>query len=165
VEVLRVRWAQYCRPFAGRATLPLIAALLAAGVSWAGDAQGRGRARAARRLNGNAEAHLRYVRSSGSSLVEEGPVSGGISGQLHAVLHVGATFSGSFTFQTRAGEINGHGSARPHGSGRYESFSGSEVVTGGTGRYTHAHGRGSMYGTFDRRTYDVTIQTRGTLYY
>jgi tetraprenyl-beta-curcumene synthase len=116
-------------------------------------------------LNGNAEAHLRYLRSSGSTLVEEGPVSGGLSGRMHALLHVSATFSGTFVFHTADGEIRGQGTARPHGSGRYESFSGTEVITGGTGRYAHAHGHGSMYGTFDRANYDVTIQTRATLYY
>jgi hypothetical protein len=116
-------------------------------------------------LDGNAEAKLRYVRSSGSTLVEEGPVSGGLAGHMRATLRLGATFTGSFTFYTKRGEIKGHGTAHPHGSGRYESFAGTDVMTGGSGRYAHAHGRGSMYGTFDRKTYEVTIQTRGMLDY
>jgi tetraprenyl-beta-curcumene synthase len=116
-------------------------------------------------LNGNAEAKLHYLRSSGSTLIEEGPVSGGLSGRMNAVLNVGATFTGSFVFHTRYGEIRGHGSAHPHAAGRYETFSGSDVFTGGTGRYAHAHGRGAMYGSFDHKTYNVQIQTRGALYY
>jgi hypothetical protein len=124
------------------------------------------RGHAARSLNGNAEAHLRLVRSSGSTLIEEGAASGrGLAGRLHATLRVGATFTGSFTFDTRYGSITGSGTAHPHGSGRYESFAGSDVITGGSGRYVHAHGHGAIYGVFDRRTYDVTIQTRGTVYY
>lgn len=127
---------------------------------------GRGqRARASRAESINAEARLHYLHAAGSTLIEEGPVTGSLRGHAHAELTAGATFDGSFTFYTPQGEIKGHGTAQPHGSGRYESFSGHDVITGGTGRYAHAHAHGSMYGTYDRMTYDVTIQTRGTLYY
>jgi hypothetical protein len=146
---------------------PFIVAITAVAVgNGVAHAKAPSRADAAHSLNGDAEADLRYVRSSGSTLIEEGPVSGGgISGRMTAHLNVGATFTGSFTFFTHSGELKGRGSARPHGSGRYESFSGTDTITGGTGRYAHASGHGAMYGTFDRKTYDVTIQTRGTLHY
>jgi hypothetical protein len=78
---------------------------------------------------------------------------------------VGATFTGSFTIYTHGGSIRGHGSANPHGSGVYESFAGSLVATGGTGRYTHAHGRAGLYGTFNRNNYALLVQTTGTLLY
>lgn len=149
-----------------RGTAAVTVALLAVELGAVAVATTRAGATSARSLNGDAEAHLRFVRSSGSTLIEEGAVSGsGLSGHMRATLHVGATFNGSFTFYTRAGQIKGRGSARPHGSGRYESFSGTVSITGGSGRYAHVSGRGSMYGTFDRKTYDVTIQTRGTLHY
>jgi hypothetical protein len=124
------------------------------------------RARVARHRSGNATAHLHLLHSSGgSTLIEEGSVSGGLSGHMRARLHVSATFTGSFTFYTRGGQIRGRGSAHPHGSGRYQSFAGTEVITGGTGRYAHARGHGRMYGKFDRRTYAVVIHTRGTISY
>lgn len=150
-----------------RAVIIIAATALMASPTSLAVASGRAsHARAAHTLNGNAEAHLRYVRSSGSMLLEEGTAHGvGLSGHMTARLHVGATFSGSFVIKTGAGEVRGHGSARPHGSGRYESFSGTVNITGGSGKYDHAFGNGSMYGTFDRKTYDVTIQTRGTLHY
>jgi hypothetical protein len=120
---------------------------------------------AAHTLNVNDTAHLHLLRSSGSLLFEEGSTSGGISGQMKANLNVGATFSGSFTIYTSAGTLKGHGTATPHGSGRYESFSGSMVIKGGTGRYAHARGSGGLFGTFDRRTYAFVIQTTGKLSY
>jgi len=127
---------------------------------------GRGqRAHSSHAQSINAEARLHYLHTSGSTLVEEGPVTGSLHGHAHADLTASATFNGSFTFYTSQGEIKGHGTAQPHGSGRYESFSGHDVITGGTGRYAHAHAHGTMYGTYDRVTYNVTIQTRGTLYY
>lgn len=129
-------------------------------------AHGQPHARGAHAISGNAEAHLHYIRSSGSTLYEEGPVTGSLAGHMRAVLHVEGSFSGSFTFYTRNGQIRGHGSAHLHSSGNgVESFAGTDAVTGGTGRYAHAHGNGHMYGTFNRRNYSVVVQTRGTLSY
>jgi hypothetical protein len=122
-------------------------------------------ARSARTLNGTATAHLHLVKANGSQLQEEGPVTGALPGTMRAELTTGATFSGSFAINTKSGSIDGHGSASTHGSGRYQSFSGSITVTGGSGRYTHAHGRTGLSGTFDRRTYAMVIQTTGRLWY
>jgi hypothetical protein len=119
----------------------------------------------ARTLNSTETAHLHYMRSSGSLLYEEGSVSGALKGSMRADLNVGPTFTGTFTIYTRYGAIRGHGTATPHGSGRYESFGGILVVTGGTGRYIHARGRAGLYGTFDRRTYAMVVQTTGRLSY
>jgi hypothetical protein len=84
---------------------------------------------------------------------------------MRADCNLGATFAASFTIYTNGGTIQGHGKATPHGSGIYESFAGTLIVTGGTGRYTHAHGHAGLYGTFNRRTYALTVQTTGSLSY
>ncbi len=128
-------------------------------------AAGRTSAHAARTLNGAATAHLHLVKANGSQLEEEGPVTGALPGSMRAVLTTGVVFSGSFTIHTDGGSIDGHGRATTHGAGRYQSFSGSITVTGGSGRYSHAHGRTGLAGTFDRRTYAMVIKTTGTLSY
>jgi hypothetical protein len=120
---------------------------------------------AAHRLSATDTGHLHLVRASGSLLYEEGSASGGIPGHMKAAMNVGATFTGSFTIYTRAGTIKGHGTATPRGSGRYESFSGTLRVTGGSARYAHARGSAGLYGTFDRKTYAFVIQTTGKLTY
>ena len=127
----------------------------------------RTRAWAARVLNATDNGHLRYNArgSEGSLLLEEGSVSGALPGRMRAHMNVGATFSGSFVLYTSGGSIKGHGVAKPTGSGRYESFRGSLTVTGGTGRYVHAHGQAGLYGVFDRKTYGLTVQTTGRLSY
>jgi hypothetical protein len=122
-------------------------------------------AHAARSLNATDTAHLRFVRSSGSRLLDEGTASGTLPGRMRANVDVGATISGTFTLTIHGGKITGHGSATPRGAGEYESFSGSLVVTGGTGRYAHAHGHAGLYGTFDRNNYALVVQTTGTLHY
>lgn len=120
----------------------------------------------ARRLNASDTAHLHYIHSSGSELIETGAASGTLPGNMQAHVSIGATISGNFTIGIRGGgSISGHGTATPHGSGVYESFSGSLVVTGGTGRYAHAHGRAGLYGTFNRKTYALVVQTTGQLSY
>jgi hypothetical protein len=80
-------------------------------------------------------------------------------------MRLGAVFSGSFKIYVRGGMISGHGIATPHGSGRYESFAGSLAASGGSGRFWHARGRARLYGTFDRNSYALVVQTVGTLYY
>lgn len=122
-------------------------------------------ARVARSLNATTTAHLHLVKAEGSELLEEGPVSGALPGSMRADLKTGAVFTGSFTTHTHGGSIKGRGSAKPHGSGRYQSFSGSFTVTGGTGRYAHVNGRAGLYGVFDRRTDSAVVQTTGKLSY
>ncbi len=110
-------------------------------------------------------AKLRYIRHAGSQLLEEGAAQGTLPGSMRAHCNLGSTFTATFTIYTHDGAIIGRGTATPRGSGLYESFAGTLIVTGGTGRYTHAHGHGGLYGTFDRRTYALVVQTTGSLTY
>ncbi|MGC2373981.1 MAG: hypothetical protein WA484_08925 [Solirubrobacteraceae bacterium] len=126
---------------------------------------GKVQARVARALTATDSAHLHYVSASGSLLYEQGRASGTLPGSMRVHLDVGATFTGSFTIYARGGTITGRGTATPHGSGVYESFAGSLVVNGGSGRYAQAHGRAGLYGTFNRNTYGLLVQTTGTLHY
>lgn len=127
--------------------------------------QRQAEARTARSLDGTATAHLHLVRPDGTRLSEEGPVTGSLSGSMRAVVYTGNVFTGNFTIQTHGGSIEGRGRATPHGLGRYQSFSGTIMIAGGSGRYSHAHGRAGLYGTFDRRTYALVIQTKGRFWY
>jgi hypothetical protein len=123
------------------------------------------RAHAARVLKASDTAHLHYISASGSRLLEEGRATGALPGNMRVHLELGTTFTGTFTIYASGGSIQGHGSATPHGEGTYESFSGTLTVTGGSGRYAHAHGRGGLYGTFDRESYALVIKTTGSLAY
>ena len=142
--------------------LGITAAIVAAGLGMLALA---GAVIAARALKASDTAHLHYISASGSLLYEQGGASGTLPGSMHVHFDVGATFTGSFTIYTRGGTITGHGTATPHGSGVYESFAGTLVVSGGSGRYAHAHGRAGLYGTFDRDSYGLVVQTTGTLLY
>jgi hypothetical protein len=123
------------------------------------------RATAAARMQVSDTAHLHFVRRERPMLFEQGSASGTLPGSMRASLHLGTSFSASFTISTRRGSLRGHATATPHGSGRYQSFAGSIMVSGGSGRYAHAHGHAALYGVFDLRTYALTVQTTGTVSY
>jgi hypothetical protein len=120
---------------------------------------------AGRSVRATDTARLHYVSASGSLLYEEGTASGTLPGKMRVHLNVGATFTGTFTINTPAGQIKGRGQATPHGAGTIESFNGTLTVTGGTGRYAHARGRAGLYGTFNRANYALVVQTTGTFAY
>ena len=123
-------------------------------------------AHVARTLKATDTAKLHKVSALGSELFEEGKATGTLPGRMHANVNIGATISGSFIIYTSAGAIRGHGEAKLKlGSGVYESFAGTVTVKGGTGRFAHARGRTGLYGTFDRETYALVIQTTGALSY
>jgi hypothetical protein len=124
-------------------------------------------ARTSRTLNATDTAHLKYNAklSEGATLIEEGSATGSLPGKMHARLKVEGTFSGTFVLSTSGGTLKGRGLAKPSGSGRYESFHGSLVVTGGTGRFAHAHGTAGLFGVFDRVKFQVTVQTTGSISY
>jgi hypothetical protein len=117
-------------------------------------------------LNVKDEGHLHSVHSSGSELAEEGPVSGTVTGKVKVSFNIGATVTAKFTIYAHGGgSISGHGGGALHSTGVYSTFGGSLAVTGGSGRYAHAHGSGTLSGTINRKTYALTVQTAGKLYY
>jgi hypothetical protein len=111
-------------------------------------------------------AHLRKTSVEGSVVIEEGKAEGALPGTMRVHLDTNIPFRASFTLRTRGGTLQGHGSATPceaKCTGHYESFRGTLVIDGGSGRYAHARGHGGLYGVFDRETYGVEVQTTGTL--
>jgi hypothetical protein len=143
-----------------------IAALGVTGTAWAASRAAVISARAARSLTANDEGRLRLVGESGADLIEEGPVTGTLPGSVRVSFSIGPTVTATFTLYPRGGgSISGRGSGALHSSGRYASFGGTMTVSSGTARYRHARGTGGFYGTINRRTYAVVVQTRGTLHY
>lgn len=122
-------------------------------------------AHTAHSLTATDTAKLHLIRHSGSSLFEEGTATGTLPGSMRVYCNIGPTLTASFTVYVHGGTITGHGSATIHGSGTYESFSGTLTATGGTGRYARAHGKAGLYGVFNRKNYDLTVQTTGKLDY
>jgi hypothetical protein len=147
--------------------VPLAAMLgLPAWMSVANAARASGvRARLARTLSVTDTGHLHLVHNGGEYLTEEGQATGTVPGKVRAYLEVGPTVVARFTIYTSVGTISGEGSGKPKGRSEEPSFAGTMIVSHGTGRYKHAHGRGGFYGTLNRVTYKLVVQTTGTLAY
>lgn len=122
-------------------------------------------ARAAAQLHAHDTAQLHYVGAVGEQVYERGGAHGTLPGSMRVHMVFAARFTGSFTIYTRGGSITGDGTAKPHGGGMVESFAGRLVVSGGTGRYRHAHGVAALHGTFNRHSYALRITTSGTLHF
>lgn len=160
MQVSTKRW------IAGVGTLLLVAGGLLAQSAPASHGARQPKARAARTLQVNDTGHLHLLKSIGSILIEEGPVSGTLPGNAKVRMVVEANIVASFTIEPRGGgSIIGHGVATPHSSGRYSNFAGTISVAHGSGRYSHAHGTGKLYGVLNRRTDQLTVQTVGKLNY
>jgi hypothetical protein len=125
-------------------------------------------AAAARSTSITEDGELFRVHASGEIITEEGNVTGTLAGSAKVLLDVGAeVVTASFRITVRGvGSIVGHASAKLSSPGRHSSFRGTLSVTGGSGRYAHAHGSGKLYGTLERVSDHLTVQTReGTLHY
>jgi hypothetical protein len=126
------------------------------------------RARSARLLKVNDSGHLHLLHAYGEVINEEGKASGTLPGTVFVHMTVGAAnVTASFTIRSAGGgSIEGHGQAVLHSSTLYSSFAGTLSVSHGTGRYSHAHGTGKLYGTIERTPIKhLTVQTTGTLDY
>jgi hypothetical protein len=114
------------------------------------------------------QGNLRFVRASGSLLLDEGRVTGTFPGTVKVrFLYNGEpNVSARFTITGRYGSISARGTARLSSPvSPAPSFRGRMTITGGTGRYEHVHGGGELFGVFNRRSYALTVQAVGKLPY
>ncbi|HEX3692649.1 MAG TPA: hypothetical protein VHU13_04840 [Solirubrobacteraceae bacterium] len=114
------------------------------------------------------EGKLHLVKSSGSTLYDEGSAHGSLPGtvKIRFLYDGNPQVSAQITIYAHGGSIVAHGSARLSSpSSSAPSFKGTIAISAGSGRYAHAHGFGRLYGVFYRRSYAITVQTEGTLHY
>jgi hypothetical protein len=125
-------------------------------------------AHAAHTLSVKDEGNLHFVKSSGSTLIDEGHATGTIP----ATVKIHFVYNGNPNVSSHITIYSPHGTIVLSATGRLSSptnpnpsFSGNFTITGGSSRYAHAHGGGKLYGVFHRRSYGMLVQTRGTLTY
>jgi hypothetical protein len=153
---------------AAAATLSVALAALTAGLALTAAGAAARPAHIAATLNVKDEGNLHFVKSSGSTLVDEGHESGTIPGNVRVYF----TYNGNPSVSARLTIYGARGSLQVRATGKLSSptspnpsFSGTLTIIGGTGRYSHAHGGGKLYGVFHRHGYGMVVQTQGTLRY
>lgn len=126
------------------------------------------RAYTSRTLNVRDEGHLRYIKSSGSVIIDEGRATGTFPGKVKVRFSYDGepTVNARFTISGADGSISARGTARLNSlTSLTPSFTGTMTITGGSGRYAHIHGGGGLYGVYSRRNYGLTVQAVGKLPY
>lgn len=112
--------------------------------------------------------YLGYVHSSGASVIDEGRVRGSLSGKARvAFVYDGSpTVRASFVISGPGWSLRGEATCHLNSPNSLApSFRGGLTLTGGTGRYAHAHGRGELFGVYYRRSYALEVQAIGRLAY
>jgi hypothetical protein len=122
---------------------------------------------AARSESLNETAQLRVVSRHGIIFNEQGPASGTFRGTLTLLLTAKVTrVSIQFSANPSGGTLRGEGSANVQAQGAIGRVNGIVSITGGSGRYAHAHGSGlAITGTVDRHNYNLSIRVTGTMSY
>jgi hypothetical protein len=152
-------------------TAALALGALATAAAFGGGAAGAAspHAKAARTLNLNDSASLHLQNKHGLVLKEAGTAKGTLGGPLYLQLNVTSTRSVTAQIQVYpngGGSIKGSASAVYTVQGSTAAFSGSMKVTGGSGRYSKAHGSGLKFsGTIKRSNDAVTVRVSGKLSY
>ena len=101
-------------------------------------------------------------------LYDEGSANGSVPGtvKVRFVYDGDPQVSATITIYAHGGTITARGSARLSSpTSASPSFAGTLSIDSGSGRYSHAHGGGRLYGVFYRRSYGLIVQTQGTLDY
>jgi hypothetical protein len=125
-------------------------------------------AHSSRTLDVRDEGHLRFIKGSGSQLIDEGHATGTFPGwvKVRFIYNGEPTVSAQLTIYGKGGTISARGSGQLSSPvSPSPSFRGHMRATGGSGRYAHVHGSGEMYGVFNRRSYGLIVQAVGKLSY
>jgi len=125
-------------------------------------------ARAARSVDLNDSANLHLENKHGIELKEGGTAKGNLPGPLYLQLKVTSTRSVSAKVQVypKGGSISGSATASYHVSGATAVFSGTMVVTKGSGTYSKAKASALKFsGTIQRSDDAVTVHVSGPMSY
>jgi hypothetical protein len=107
---------------------------------------------------------LKLISKSGTHFIHRGSATGTVSGRVRSHTTLGGlSISGVVTVTTRSGTVRLHISGTVRSGGLHSRFAGRATVTGGSGRYAKAHGRGTFRGVVNRATWAATIDASGTL--
>jgi hypothetical protein len=112
-------------------------------------------------------ARLKLVGSRENTLIETGKATGTLPGtvKVYFTLH-GVHATSRFTIYAKGGAISGVGTGTvKSGKTGYDSFGGTLKLTGGSGRFGHAHGSGGLYGSLYKLDESINVQVDGTLHY
>ncbi|HEX5923881.1 MAG TPA: autotransporter [Baekduia sp.] len=139
-----------------------IAAVLGAAV--ASSAPAEPAARTARTVPAIEHVALTLAKKTGTKFQHKGRATGTVAGSVSSrITLTSLSIAGTVTVRAKGGtlQLKVRGTARS--GGLRSKFDGTATMTGGTGRYAGARGKGTFTGVVNRRTWAATIDARGSL--
>ena len=122
----------------------------------------------ARSVSVRDEGRLRFVGSSATALIDEGPIGGTLPGRARVrfVYNGSPNVTATFTIRTSGGSLSGSARCRlSNPASPTPSFRGALRISGGSGRYARARGSGELFGVFHRHGYGLVVQAIGRMSY
>jgi hypothetical protein len=143
-------------------SVPVAIALVCAG---SGIATASPVATAARHVSVNESVSTHLLQHHRTKLSEQGSGSGTFSCPVTLTLNLSSNSATiAFTCSPRGGSFSGYGSASVHYIGTVATFKGTLSVSGGSGAYRHASGRGlQISGTVISKTYAIKARVTGSM--
>jgi hypothetical protein len=125
--------------------------------------------RAAQTLSVTLASSIHLVGRPGHTDNEQGTISGTFKGTMTGHLVTVASNEGTVTFAiypASGGSLVGKATTHGRVDGMYAYFSGTATITGGTGKFAHAHASSMHFsGTTDRQNYRTQSTLRGVIDY
>jgi hypothetical protein len=107
---------------------------------------------------------LTLVKKTGTNFQHKGRATGTVAGAVTSRIALSSlSIAGTVTVRAKGGtlQLKVRGTARS--GGLRSRFDGTATMTGGTGRYAKARGKGTFTGVVNRHTWAATLDARGSL--
>lgn len=110
------------------------------------------------------DVRLKLVKKSGMSYEHRGTARGTFDGSVRSKMRLDSlSISGVVTIVTRGGSVDLKVRGTARSGGLRSKFDGTATLTGGTGRFRKARGKGKFSGVVNRQTWAATLHATGTL--
>jgi hypothetical protein len=107
---------------------------------------------------------LTLVKKSGTDFQHKGRATGTVAGSVTSrIALTSLSITGTVTVRAKGGTLRLKVRGTARSGGLRSTFDGTATMTGGTGRYDNARGKGTFTGVVNRRTWAATLDARGSL--
>jgi hypothetical protein len=107
---------------------------------------------------------LTLVAKSGTKFQHKGRATGTVAGSVTSrITLTSLSITGTVTVRAKGGTLRLKVRGTARSGGLRSKFDGTATMSGGTGRYAKARGKGTFTGVVNRRTWAATLDARGSL--
>jgi hypothetical protein len=107
---------------------------------------------------------LSLVKKTGTKFQHKGRATGTVAGSVTSQITLTSlSIAGTVAVRAKDGTLRLKVRGTARSGGLRSKFDGTATMTGGTGRYAKARGKGTFTGVVNRRTWAATLDARGSL--